>query len=341
MRTDNIKYAGIDLGYDTIKLITEKMKDSSEGVLKLPSLVEEITDSMDGLELNKEFSKQNAILIIDGVTYGVGDYVVSQFSGIGANYRADKFNSDSELAKLLASFSILYPEANEIVVEVLATGLPVKYYEKYKEEIKKRFEGSFSATINDREIKYTFKNVVVLPQGVASLAYYINQNKNFNFDSEKCPVLDIGGLTIDGAYYNNGVLVKGSTFSMEKGMSNVFKNMAKELVLDEKLIRDAVIEGKDKISLNTGDVDLTKAKDAACKNLSSVIVSYTYNEWRDFIDTVDKIFIVGGGAEILEGYLDEAFTNIKLEKIMNAQEANVLAYLLRAEAIYNKLNKEG
>ncbi|WP_027339070.1 ParM/StbA family protein [Halonatronum saccharophilum] len=341
MRKDNIKYAGIDLGYDTIKLITDQMKDSSEGVLKLPSLVEEINDELDGLELNKEFSKQNAILTIDGVTYGVGDYVISQFSGIGANYRADKFNSDSELAKLLVGFSILHPQANEIVVDSLATGLPVKYYEKYKEDLKKRFEGEFKATINDKEIKYNFKNVTVLPQGVASLAYYINQDKSFDFNQEKCPVLDIGGLTTDAVYYNKGVLVKGSTFSMEKGMSNVFKSMAKELVLDEKLIRDAVIAKEERISLNTGDVDLKEAKDEACQNLAALIVNYTYNEWRDFIDTIDSIFLVGGGAEILKDHLSQKFENIKLEKIMNAQEANVLAYLLRAEAIYNKLNKEG
>ena len=62
------------------------------------------------------------------------------------------------------------------------------------------------------------------------------------------------------------------------------------------------------------------------------------NEWRDFISNINQVFIVGGGASILEPYLREAFGKIDIRMINDPQQANAYGYRLRAEAMYQKKN---
>ena len=331
-----INYAGIDLGYDTVKLVANGMKE----VLQYPSLAEERDSSVEDLRVESGFSKEKMLISVEDneklYDFGVGEYVANQFSSGGANYNPDKFKTTGELAKLLAGFSTLHPDKAKILVNSLVTGLPIKYYDKYKEEIKDRFQGSFKAAVNNRTVEYVFTSVSVIPQGVASIFYHMNQNSNFNFNSIMCPIVDIGGRTTDGVAYNYGDLVEESTFSLERGMSNVFKRISKQMVVDEKIIREAIINDQDTITYEQETINISDYVNRECKWLADKIVEGVYNEWRDFIRNVTEVYIVGGGASILEPYLRESFGKIDVSLISNPQQANAFGYRLRAEAVYQK-----
>ncbi|MCK8818107.1 ParM/StbA family protein, partial [Natroniella sulfidigena] len=270
--------------------------------------------------------------------FGVGEYVANQLSSAGENYNPDKFKTPEELAKLLAGFSVLKPKADKIIVQDLVTGLPIKYFNKYKDAIKDRFQGEFKAKIDGKEVNYLFKNVAVIPQAVASIFYHMNQNSSFDFSSSMCPIIDIGGRTTDGVAYNYGDLIENSTFSLERGMSDVFKRVGKELVINEKVIREAVINGKDTVTYNQETINVSEPVNRECQKLADKIVEGVYNEWRDFIGNINSVFIVGGGAKILDhgDFLRNSFEKIKVNLISNAQEANAFGYRLRAEAINRK-----
>lgn len=352
MKNINVKYAGIDLGYDSVKLVTDKMKRINQKPLVFPSLAKEKTSSLvdeKDLGLGQGFSKDRMLIEVrdnnDWFYYMVGEYILNQFESGGANYEVDKYQTTGELAKFLAGFTELYPEADKIVIDQLVTGLPVQAHRNHKEAMKKRFEGKFEARIYNNEGEkvnkvYEIKNVTVIPQAAGALIYQMNQKGDIDFENDVIPFLDVGGRTTDGMVYNRGEIIDDSPFSVETGMSNVFRDVGTELNIDPNLIREKIIEGEDTITHNQNDKSIRELVDKYSHSASRDIAQATRNQWRDFISLVNKIYVVGGGASKLESYLKEDFGKIDVEVIQKPQIANVLGYILRAETIWQEMEQE-
>ena len=345
----NISYAGWDSGYDTCKLITNMMQNNNQSPLVFPSLAKERSKGLISekeLGIGREFSKERMLLEVKDkddnyYDFMVGDYVVTQLETGGANYEVDKYNAPEELAKLLAGLTTLHPNATSITVDTLVTGLPIQHHRNHKEDMRKRFEGKFEARLNNHKgekvtVTYEFKNVVVIPQAAGALLYYLNIAGSENVMNNKVAILDIGGRTTDGLAYNQGEIIKESPFSANVGMSNVFRTVSNQLNIDENKIREAVINGEDTIRYNQEEKVIKEIVNSACHDVSREIVNETRSEWRDFISVIDKILVVGGSGKILEPYLKEDFGKIEVELVDNPQEANVLGYVLRGQALKSK-----
>ncbi|MCK8818138.1 hypothetical protein MWH28_12300, partial [Natroniella sulfidigena] len=68
---------GLDLGYDTVKLICNGM----DSVLKFPSLAEERDSSLESLRVDSGFSKKKMLISVEDqdrwFDFGVGEYVAN------------------------------------------------------------------------------------------------------------------------------------------------------------------------------------------------------------------------------------------------------------------------
>lgn len=330
------------------------MKDSNQAPLTFPSLAKKrsanIIDKKE-LGINHGFSKERMLIEVeDGdnnwYDFMVGDYIINQLEKGGYNYEANKYQSQEELAKLLAGLSTLYPNANRIHIDQLVTGLPIQHHRDHKQKMKERFEGEFKARITNQKgkkvtIYYTIDDIVVIPQAAGALLYYLNQNDSSDIMQNKIAIIDVGGRTTDGLAYNCGEIIDESPFSSDIGISNVFRSISTSLNIDENLIRNAVINNQDTITYNQEEKSIRDIVDNCYQNLAREIFKTTRNEWRDFISLINQILIVGGGGSFLKSYLKEEFGKIGIEIIPNPQLANVLGYLLRAETIYNKKQNEG
>lgn len=345
-----IKYAGWDSGYDTCKIIDNIMYEEGKQPLLFPSLAKQNSSGLideSQLGVNEEFSKERMIIEVKDKDdthqkFMVGEYILNQLEVGGTNYSVEKYRSTQELAKLLSGFSALYPKANRIYVDTLVMGLPIQQHKMHKDEMKSRFTGEFEAYINgekgQKKVKYIFKNVEVIPQAAAALVYYNFKNQDFNFAQSRIALVDVGGRTIDGLAYNMGQLIKESPFSSNIGMSNVFRRVSQETGIDENTIRDAVISGENNVTYNQQEKNITTHVNQASDDVSQEIVAFTQNAWRDFVNKINKVLIMGGSSKILVDYIKSHFGSIKVELIDNPQIANVLGYLLRAQAIYQKHN---
>ncbi|AGB40065.1 actin-like ATPase involved in cell division [Halobacteroides halobius DSM 5150] len=349
----NVSYCGWDSGYDTCKLITNQMKDSNQKPLTFPSLAKERTTSLidkKELGLGQSFSKEKMLIEVqdkndEWYDFMVGDYIVNQLESGGSNYEVNKYQSEEELAKLLAGLSTLYPNANRIYIDKLVTGLPIQHHRNHKKGMKERFEGKFKSKITARNgkevtVRYTINDIVVVPQAAGALLYYLNQDNNADIMRDKIAIIDVGGRTTDGLAYNCGEIINESPFSSDIGMSNVFRAVSNNLNIDENLIRSAVVNQQDTITYNQEEKSIRDIVNKCYQELAREIFKATRNEWRDFISLINQILIVGGGAKLLAPFLKKEFGRIGIQAIPNPQLANVLGYLLRAETIYNKEQKE-
>jgi len=353
MKSINIKYAGYDSGYDSCKLITNIMQEKNQEPLIYPSLAKESVGGLandKSIGMNEPISKEAMLIKVKDqddnyYNFMIGEYVITQLETGGTNYDVDKYNEPSELAKLLAGLSVLHPNTDQIVVDTLVIGLPIQHYQEHKEAMTKRFTDSFESQITNQEgnivtIRYEFKNVIVMPQGLGALMYYMNTEEGQESLKGRLGILDIGGRTTDIFAYNNNRIIEGSPYSINIGMSNVFRSVSNKLNLEENLVREAVIKGQDSVRYNQKEIGITSLVEEYSENTANNIAFETRNKWRDFIGLVDKILIIGGASEKLKPYINPAFNDINVELLSNTQTANVLGYLLRGQDIYNRKNNE-
>ena len=169
MRIEKVRVIGVDLGYDSVKMMS-----NGERII-FPSLVEEeeegilLENSLEVLkneEVLEKFDIDKIIIKIqDKVlqghndntfnTYRVGNYVLNQrSSSVGYSLSDQKYKEPEEFAKLLSGISLLFPKADKIIIKNLITGLPIKYYENHKDSFKKELVNKFKVKIKNIKNKF-------------------------------------------------------------------------------------------------------------------------------------------------------------------------------------------
>lgn len=100
----------------------------------------------------------------------------------------------------------------------IVTGLPASYYNSQKDElIKELTDKSVDIVLNGKPKHFTIKEVIVFPQSAGVLLLEPEKLRG-----DVC-VIDIGGFTVDVAYFNNKKLKKLETF--ELGMNVLGKSL--------------------------------------------------------------------------------------------------------------------
>lgn len=361
MRSEKVKVVGVDLGYDSVKMMSKERKisfpslaeEEEEGILLENSLQvlknEEIVDSFN---TNKIIIKiQDKIL--KGYqddrfkAYRVGNYVLNQrSSSIGYSLSDTKYQEPEEFAKLLSGICLLFPKSDKIIIKNLVTGLPIKYYEKHKESFKGRLENSFTVQIKNIKNVFITKEIeiqkaTIIPQGLAS--YYdfiINENGLVSKNIEGgFGILDLGGLTIDCVAFNDGELIKDSPISFNDGVrTRIFKKIQDGLDIDisQDLIKRQILAGNDYIRVRNEKYEFKEIKNKAIDKLSRDIALQIKNRWTSYL-MIDKILVTGGATVLLYDQIDHYLSGFPCDKINNnPQFSNCRGYVKLGKALARK-----
>ncbi len=358
MKKRNIKLLSIDLGYDTVKVLTEKNKISypslaqreDEGVLN------NLSFDVNNFQKNNKHDKSKMIIKIRNAnktysTFRIGDYVLNQdISTTSYSLSEDKHKKLEELAKFLSGITMIEQDSNNIEIEKVITGLPIKFHNKYKDDFKEKFEGTFKFEFinsNDKFIskKITIKKVVMIPQGLAS--YYdfaLNEKGLVETKIQKgIGIIDLGGLTIDCVAFNDGELIKNSPISFNFGVrKKVFEKIQNTLSMDisQDILKEQIIRDKDFIQIRNEKYNFKNIKEEAIDNLAREISLQIENRWNDIL-LIDKILITGGASIMLFDKLDKYLDNFPCEKInKNPQFSNARGYLKLGKALKRKKRKK-
>ena len=363
MRGEKIDVLGVDLGYDSVKILANgqqllfpslaEMED--EGVLsdtsfevlkKKDNLVEKFdpakmivkiqSDLING-QNNEEFS-----------AYRVGDYVLNQnSSSIGYSLAVDKYEQPEEFAKLLAGISLLFPKADMINIDHLITGLPIKYYENHKVSFKEKLTETFKVKLKNISNKFISKKIkikktTIIPQGLASYYDFIMDEKGqvtANIEGG-LGIVDLGGLTIDCVAFNKGELIKGSPISFSEGIrKRIFKKIQDYLDIDvsQDIIKKQILKGDDCIEVRGQVYDFKEVKEEAIRKLARDISLQIKNRWESYL-MIDKILITGGASVLLFDALEEELEGFPCEQInVEPQFSNCRGYVKLGKALQRKI----
>lgn len=150
------------------------------------------------------YSKDEIILDKDKlvVEFNSETYII----GETGEYATDLLKAGHEHTQMLVLTAIANSSTDEILTTNLVTGLPIGLYSKQKVPMKFLFENTRNRlNINGKEKIIYINKVEVFPE--AAGAFYSQSKYNIGL------VLDIGGLSIDTAYFEGKKLKKYSTYS--------------------------------------------------------------------------------------------------------------------------------
>lgn len=365
MRAEKINVIGVDLGYDSVKMMAKGKKivfpslveEEEEGILLENSLeVLKNEEVLEKFDINKIIVKiQNKTILgyndESFNTYRVGNYVLNQrSSSVGYSLSDQKYKEPEEFAKLLSGISLLFPKADKIIIKNLVTGLPIKYYEKHKELFKKELVNTFKIQIKNIRNQFISKEIeirkaTVIPQGLASYYDFIMDIEGLVTTNVEggLGIIDLGGLTIDCVAFNDGELIKDSPISFNDGVrTRIFKKIQDGLDIDisQDLIKKQILAGKDFIKVRNETYEFKDIKDYAIDKLAKDIALQIKNRWESFL-MIDKILITGGATVLLFENIDKYLNGFPCEKIDNQpQFSNCRGYIKLGKALARKREQE-
>lgn len=257
--------------------------------------------------------KNKLVVEFNGEKYIIGET---------GEYATDLLKAGHEHTQMLVLTAIANSSTDEILTTNLVTGLPIGLYSKQKVPMKFLFENTRNRlNINGKEKIIYINKVEVFPE--AAGAFYSQSKYNTGL------VLDIGGLSIDTAYFEGEKLKKYSTYS--HGIMKLYSKIANRLNAEydlsltewdiEGIIKKGLYIFGEKVELNIDDLVIEH---------SNQIIERLKLEYD--LKTVPVVLFTGGGSYLLSKYM---MNNIPQQQaIDNAQFNNAIGYKAIGEVLF-------
>lgn len=244
------------------------------------------------------------ILSLDGIVYAVGD----------GNPSIDK-DKTSNIATKLFVLNVLCKRMQNKESEHFKVALtaPPMTFSKQKDSLPKYLIGSYNVFHNGKQKEIFIDNVVVYPETI--MAYLANNPTSFN---RGVLVIDIGGLTSNVAYIQNGTYNKDSIISFPNGMYHVESEVCDylnekywDLSLDETLIYEFLEKG---LFLEDGTVNIVEEEKDGINAIYNKYVGKIFHkiDMKGWSPKTTDILVTGGGGKILYETIKKKFSHAKL-----------------------------
>lgn len=280
----------IDVGYGNTKYYTDGKAGAFPSIYKV----------YNGESYTPK-NKEDMLLEIDGQKYLVGETALNR-SG-----EADFDKNSSLRHKLFILAAICKGIPKKVESIEIAVGLPIGDM-KALSRMLSDLQGTYDFKYNNVKRKIDIDKVHIFAQGEAIIKLLEAQDESIN--GEHVGIIDIGQKTVDYALFRYGSYVEEYSGSLDWGINNAWtdiaRSIARNLNVDEpeqymvkKELERYRNQKKDGIDKVNADVDET------LKNLASSIRNRLYsNHWN--FNSLDKLYIVGGGAYLLQKYFEDA-----------------------------------
>ncbi len=293
---------GLDNGYNFTK--------TSKGIMFLSTI-----------RKGKDILNNSHQIEIDGNHYIVGeelgDYVTD----------ADKLKTPQsrEIVKVCSQMAIGLSYPNDDTIELnLAVGCPIDYFSQQKDEMEKLMK-SLDGEIYIKEVgmKQTIKvhDVLVCPQAGGIVFKHDNELKD-----KSSLIIDIGGGTWDVAQFKGLKFMKKATY--EEGMLFLYDKIAR--YLNAKYYRRyEASEVYEFINQGYFTVYGEKKSMDEVKPIIEAHINHVMSKINRAFDvgSMDNVFLIGGGAESMQSYINQYIPNLHIEKNSQFTNAECFEYL--------------
>lgn len=329
------KHVGIDLGYGYVK-VTDGQKE-----FVFPSTVGVGTDlKFSSFLLNFKKPTDNLVITVDNKKYFAGDLAIRQSQIVSRSMGRNRVEDISAKVLLLASLA-LFMENGEQKFNVV-TGLPVDYYQLYKDDWALLMQGThairFSCGGEEKPLLITIDKIQMIPQPFGTLYdRRLDQEGNMidtEFSGLKLGIVDVGYKTSDLALASDMEFVGKQSSSSEIAMSTAFQMIAQRIqdkfkVEKENYELDKVVE-TGVLRVSGVPHDISEIKKEAFSLVADKIATEVNSLWDK--REIDVIVLTGGGGKAIAEYFLPKFPQAILVK--DSQFANVRGYLKLANALF-------
>lgn len=300
-----VKVIGIDVGYGQTKAFTDENQHCV-----FPSVYLQTDD-----EYKKSPAKDSIYINIDGKNYYVGKAAVRK-EGLAVFDKQDMFRHKLFILTAIAKLDCNYSGR-------IALGLPIGDVKELSNKLTS-LKGKYVFKFNNVQCNVEITDVSVYPQGET----VIHELAAFEEDVENqiLGIVDIGQKTVDVAYYNSLELVprRSRTYD-EMGCNYIYQDIAVEA--SEKLgLELKEYQVQDRIDKRN---DINDIADKHFEKFATLIDSELRRLGWNY-KTLDRIILVGGGANLVAQYLVKMITDCKVETHQNAVFANACGFFEKA-----------
>ncbi|APT48374.1 ParM/StbA family protein [Bacillus safensis] len=254
----------------------------------------------------------------------------------------DRYKSD--LYKLLVEFVLgeLALDYDDTVNVRVVTGMPSDELEQQdKEDLEQAFEGSHVVKVNGQEKVIKVEKITILEQPMGSLFYVmINEKLEMSKDFTKRVVFyDFGAGTTIMDVFENGKRDDDESITQPLGMNDVYKEVRKmvQRKFSLKKLTTHQIEDAFRKDFNIK----VGSKMFNCEEEAKIAVSdflervmSTFQGVLNSRDYIDKIYITGGGTNIVKDEVKKYFSETEeVHFVENSQTASVEGFYKFAEVM--------
>ncbi len=319
--------AGIDLGYNAVKVMSDR------NVGQFPSVI----GTPDRARFSLNGSGEDIVLTVPGDgTWLVGEGAITQSRF--ATRREDRgwIESEEYYRLMLAALTEATVGSAEIKV---VTGLPVAFYDD-RERLQARFLGEHRAQREGRRsqtMRVTECRVIPQPFG-ALLAVALDDNGrivNREMAEGAVAIIDVGGKTTNLLSVNRLAEIARETASVNIGAWDVVRQVrdylaesCPELEMRDHEIVEAITQRQ--VKYFGEPVDLTYIVETAVEPMAEQVIAQATQLWNSGA-RLDGVLVAGGGAHLLGEYIERYFRHAWV--VDNPVFANVTGYYKFAQRL--------
>ena len=245
-----------------------------------------------------QFNKDSYYLQYNGKSYLVGDEAEK------IDIDLDKTNSQLHFITTLAALGSL--SSATVIPAKIVSNIPINLYNK---DNKKKIEDFFKSKsgvqfiLNDKKKSVSILDCVVFPQAIPAI--YANQIE------PTTGVLDIGGLTAQGAITKDKKIIQSTIFTDNLGMLVLLEKIKNELNSKYNTnLKDYEMETVFSAGLLEDKENSLKIIEEICMDhIERIITALKLKDWN--VNNTN-ILLTGGGGMLLAPYLKKKIKHIRL-----------------------------
>lgn len=322
---------GLDIGYSNLKVAAGEKQLGCKTILRPAGAApaDRFGSRFDGKKHDDYIH-----VLVDGEEFVAG-VSPDRAEMWGRALHADYVTSQSYTALFHAG--LLLSEMD--CIDVLVTGLPVSQYmdESRKSALMKKVKGVHQVTPK-RSIEV--KRVKVIPQPIGGLLDYISQNENdTDIEDARILVIDPGFFSVDWVVVANNDYHRQSAGTSLNASSVVLEETAKLIAKDHggqistETLENAIRSGKRSVLVYGQRVEIDQYLNDAAKTVSSVVLEAIQKSLRTENKNIDRVVLVGGGAEFFKDAVEQAFTRIKVVTSSESVSSNARGFWLMGSSM--------
>lgn len=248
------------------------------------------------VDLGKAQFEHSDTVNFEGLEYIVGEEAGTYDMSLTKNTLHHKILAYTSIAKLI--------EDESRVDIVIGTPLRLFFNEEEKSEYIKFMSNNNTPvviSVNGNKKYFTINRVIIAPESLGGSLLDFSESKRIIRG-----VLDIGGLNVNGVIYDKGKPIRKSIFTINEGTHILESNLKQEIMtktsnsLEDYVLKDYLVRG-------CPNPKVQKIIDEYCNKFVKNLINECLKSNWNLYDI--EIYIMGGGAILLEKYLELNFNN--------------------------------